>query len=115
MKNTSPGDCGRWLARAAGCLAFLAVAGAAGWVRADLLEMQNGDDYAGKVLSLGANRVLLESEVLGKVTLPRDKVTSITLGSAAATKLGPASLRPTVQARRPAAGTASANPELSAA
>jgi hypothetical protein len=115
MKNTSPGDCGRWLARAAGCLAFLAVVGAAGWLRADLVEMQNGDHYAGKVLSLGTNTVLLESEVLGKVTLPRDKVTSITLGSAAATNLGPASLRTNVQARRQPAAPASANPELSAA
>src|SRR5437868_2582255 len=50
-------------------------------LHADQLEMQNGDRYVGKVLSLNSNVVVLQSEVLGTVNLPRGKVTAITLGT----------------------------------
>ena len=49
--------------------------------RADQVEMQNGDRYAGNVLSLNTNTVVLQSDVLGTVNLPRSKVALITLGS----------------------------------
>jgi hypothetical protein len=50
-------------------------------LRADLVEMQNGDRYAGKVLSVSADTVVLESEVLGKINVPRKKVASLAFGT----------------------------------
>src|ERR1035438_4544893 len=54
----------------------------------DQVEMQNGDRYAGHVLSLNTNTVVLQSEVLGTLRLARSKVAVITLGP------GPASNSP---------------------
>ena len=54
-------------------------------LRADQLQMLNGDHYAGKILSLSSNSVVFESDVLGKVTLPREKISSMSLGASAAT------------------------------
>src|SRR5438034_10349096 len=51
------------------------------WLRADQVEMQNGDRYLGTVLSLDTNTLVLRSAVLGTVTLPRGKVALIHLGS----------------------------------
>jgi hypothetical protein len=53
-------------------------------LRADQLQMVNGDHYAGKILSLNSNSIVFESDVLGKVTLPREKVASMSLGAGAA-------------------------------
>jgi hypothetical protein len=53
--------------------------------RADVVELQNGDRYNGKVLSVNTNTLILQSEVLGTITLPRGKVSSISLGTMAAT------------------------------
>jgi hypothetical protein len=50
-------------------------------VRADQLQMLNGDHYAGKILSLNSNSIVFESDVLGKVTLPREKVASMSFGA----------------------------------
>jgi hypothetical protein len=60
---------------AACILAFAATA-----LRADQLQMQNGDHYSGKILSMSSNSIVLESDVLGKITLPRNKVLSLTMG-----------------------------------
>ena len=49
--------------------------------RADVVEMQNGDRYNGKVLNTTTNYVALQSEILGAITLPRDKVSQITFGA----------------------------------
>jgi len=46
----------------------------------DQVEMQNGDRYAGHVLSLNTNTVVLRSDVLGTLRLPRSRVAIITLG-----------------------------------
>ena len=54
---------------------------AAGRLSADQVELRNGDRYAGHVLSLNSNAVVLQSEVLGTLRLPRSKVAVITLGS----------------------------------
>jgi hypothetical protein len=54
---------------------------AAPTLRADQLEMQNGDRYVGKVLSMSADTVVLQSEVLGKINVPRKKVASILIGT----------------------------------
>src|SRR5215469_14784891 len=50
-------------------------------LRADVLEMQNGDRYSGKVLSMSANIIVLNSEVLGRINVPRSKVASMTFGT----------------------------------
>src|SRR5947207_6268395 len=50
------------------------------YLRADQVEMQNGDRYLGSVLSLDTNTLVLRSAVLGTVNLPRGKVALITLG-----------------------------------
>jgi hypothetical protein len=53
-------------------------------LRADQLQMVNGDHYAGKILSLNSNAIVFESDVLGKVTLPREKIASMSFGAGAA-------------------------------
>jgi len=54
-------------------------------LRADQIQMQNGDHYSGKVLSLDTNTLVLRSEVLGTVRLPREKVALVTFGAGAVT------------------------------
>jgi hypothetical protein len=53
-------------------------------LRGDQLQMQNGDHYFGKVLSVTADTVVLQSEVLGKINVPRKKVASLAFGTNAA-------------------------------
>jgi hypothetical protein len=47
---------------------------------ADQVEMQNGDRYIGKVLSLSADTLVLQSEVAGTLKLPRAKLSHVTFG-----------------------------------
>lgn len=53
--------------------------------RADEVVMQNGDHYYGKVMSLTTNSLLLQSEMLGNINLPRAKVKQVTFGTKAPT------------------------------
>jgi hypothetical protein len=62
------------------CLALLPPAGAI----ADEVEMQNGDRYVGKITSVDTDTVVLQSEVLGAVKLPRGTVSAILFGPKAA-------------------------------
>jgi hypothetical protein len=50
--------------------------------RADSLELANGDHYRGTVISVTQSNVEFQSEMLGRITLPRDKVAHINLGEA---------------------------------
>ncbi|HZM04079.1 MAG TPA: hypothetical protein VFC44_13795 [Candidatus Saccharimonadales bacterium] len=52
-------------------------------LRADQIEMQNGDHYSGKVISMTADTVVLESDVLGKINVPRAKVGTLHLSPSA--------------------------------
>jgi hypothetical protein len=54
---------------------------AAFWLHADEVEMQNGDRYFGKVVSVSADTVALDSEVLGKINLRRKNVASLAFGT----------------------------------
>ena len=54
---------------------------AALWLQADQVEMQNGDRFSGKVFSVSADTVVLQSDTLGKITVPRKKVASLTFGT----------------------------------
>jgi hypothetical protein len=58
---------------------------------ADQIEMQNGDHYFGKILAVTTNTVVLESDVLGTVPLPRSRIALLTLGSSASTNMAAAS------------------------
>src|SRR3954469_5574170 len=50
-------------------------------LHADQVQMQNGDRYFGKITTLNTNSLILQSEVLGSVQLPRSKVATIILGT----------------------------------
>jgi hypothetical protein len=50
-------------------------------LRADQVELQNGDHYSGKVLSVSADAVVLQSEVLGIINVPRKEVASLAFGT----------------------------------
>src|SRR5690349_19191617 len=54
--------------------------------RADQIEMQNGDRYHGKVLAMTNATLVLQSEILGTITIPREKVSQINLGNTVRTK-----------------------------
>ena len=66
-------------------LAYIALAalcwGVAAAYAADQVQMQNGDRYIGKVVSLNSDTLVLQSDVLGAVRLPRSKVALISLGA----------------------------------
>lgn len=64
-------------------VAALVMAGSS--LHADQVEMQNGDRYVGNVVSLTGETLVLRSDVLGTVTLPRGKVAQVSFGSAAPT------------------------------
>jgi hypothetical protein len=88
-------------------------------LRADVLEMQNGDRYSGKVISVSPDTVVLNNEVLGKITVPRDKVVGLFFGTnAVAPKVAVHPAQP-VSTNLPAAtapvAVANTNVDLSAA
>jgi hypothetical protein len=47
--------------------------------QADKVQMSNGDRYIGRVLSMNANTLQLQSEVLGTLRLPRSSILTISL------------------------------------
>jgi hypothetical protein len=78
-------------------------------LRADTVQLANGDLLSGEVLSLDAKQLKIKSQVLGEITIPRAKVQAITLGDAPA-RPSAADTRPTLQgagAKPPAAGSLS--------
>jgi hypothetical protein len=50
-------------------------------LQADVLEMQNGDRYSGKVISVSTDTVVLTNELLGQITVPRGKVAGLSVGT----------------------------------
>jgi len=99
-------------------VAFLLMA--APLLRADLVEMQNGDRYFGKVLSVSADTVVLESEVLGKINVPRKSVANLAFGTnTAAPETAARSAQVSVPTNLPSAASlpalAGTNADLSAA
>ena len=98
---------------------FLVLVAAPG-LRADQVEMQNGDRYFGKVLSVSADTVVLESEVLGKINVPRIKVANLAFGTnaatpKAATQVARVSVPTNAPTAAPLAALANTNTDLSAA
>lgn len=48
---------------------------------ADEVDLQNGDRYFGTVMTVTADTVVLDGEVLGKITVPRQKVAKLTFAT----------------------------------
>jgi hypothetical protein len=63
-------------------------------LRADVVAMQNGDRYSGKVLSVSDDAVMLTNEVLGKITVPRKKVAGLSFGTNSIALNAPANVAP---------------------
>ena len=82
---------GRALAMAV--LAAVLFCGAGGWLGADQVQMQNGDRYIGKVLSMTPATVVLQSEVLGVLSLARTNVAAISFGTNAVQLGSPTNLQ----------------------
>ena len=78
------------------------------WLRADEVDMENGDRYFGTVLSMSADTVVLKSDILGVLNVPRKKVASLAFDNNAnapktATAAGPASGSTNLPADMPSA------------
>ncbi len=61
----------------------LCLAAAAMPARADVLELVNGDHYRGTIVSVNQSNVEFQSDILGRITLPRDKVAGMAFRDAA--------------------------------
>lgn len=93
---------------------------AAFWLRADEVDMKNGDRYFGRVLSVSTDTVVLQSEVLGRIKVPRQEVVHVAFGTnvvawkeATTTAQGPVSTnRPSTT---PTSALGNTNVDLSAA
>jgi hypothetical protein len=62
---------------------LLSVAITAMSAKADSLDLVNGDHYQGTVVSVTQSNVVLQSDILGSISLPRNKVIQINFGNAA--------------------------------
>jgi hypothetical protein len=84
----------------AGCCAFgLSMTPCA---NADQVNMQNGERYIGKVVTLTNDTIIVQSDVLGILKVPRNKIASITFGTN--TTAGTSATGPNIQT--PAAASA---------
>lgn len=71
----------RWFNLAKFTLVLVLAGFAVAESRADQIQMQNGDRYVGNVVSLNSDTLVLRSEVLGTLRLPRSKIALITFGA----------------------------------
>ena len=85
------------------------------WLCADQIEMQNGDRYLGKVLSLTTDKLVIQSDVLGKLTLSREKVALITLGATTKTNTVPVASSAPVQVSPPPVALTNTSSDISSA
>src|SRR5262245_45204578 len=82
-------------------------------LHADQVQMQNGDRYFGRVQSLTTNTLILKSDVLGTLRLPREKVALITFDGGPATNRLGAAPAPNGKPTPPLAAPTNAFPDLS--
>jgi len=75
------------------------------WLRADEVNMENGDRYFGTVLSVSAETVVLKSEILGVLNVPRKKVASLAFGNDATAPKTATAAAPTSGSTNLPAGT----------
>ena len=50
-------------------------------VSGDQVDMKNGDRYTGRVLTVSPDSVVLQNDIIGKVTLPRAQVAVLSIGA----------------------------------
>src|SRR6266542_524321 len=115
LEKDRPCGCRDLRLRMATLVSALVLSFACPWLCADQVEMQNGDRYLGKVLSLTTDQLVLQSDVLGRLTLPRDKVALITLGATTKTNAIRAASSTSAQVSAPPDGPTNPSPDLSAA
>lgn len=95
----------------AGCCAFgLSIIPCA---KADQVNMQNGERYIGKVVTLTNEIIVVQSDVLGTLKVPRSKIASIAFGTNGEVPSIQMSTAPTAQPQRPV--TANSNSDLTTA
>jgi len=90
------------------CLSALVWLGLSAGAWADQVQMRNGDLYSGKVVSLTDDTIVIRSELLGTLSLPREKVTQISLGA-----VTPPAMPQTSSQSRPQPALTNANADLS--
>jgi len=95
----------------AGCCAM--VGSFALCAHADQVHMQNGECYIGKVVTLSNETVIVQSDVLGVLKVPRSKIASITFGTNAVAPNIQTPIAATAQPQKPVAANSSS--ELTAA
>jgi len=87
MKKTSPE---RTLSVRILCITVLALLAGGPGLIADQIDMHNGDHYNGKLIGVTTNTVVFQSDVLGKIMVPREKVASIVTGTKVVTNVASA-------------------------
>ncbi len=80
---------------------------------ADQVNMQNGECYIGKVVTLSNETVVIQSDVLGVLKVPRGKIASITFGTNVVTRAVQTPVATSAQVQKPAA--TNSNSQLTAA
>src|SRR3974390_2372074 len=81
MKRILPGSLPPLLHRGFTLAATLMICCTADWAFADQVQMRNGDQYFGNVVSLNKETLVIQSDVLGTIRLPRGKVASVDFGA----------------------------------
>lgn len=84
-------------------------------LRADQVEMANGDRYVGRVLSLSGETLVLQSDVLGNLRLPRSRISTILLDPRPAAAGTNAALRPAAPRAKVASAAGATNTVVRAA
>jgi hypothetical protein len=91
----------------AGCCAFgLSMIRCA---NADQVNMQNGERYIGKVVTLSNETVVVQSEVLGTLKVPKSKIASVTFGTNATAASIQTPVAASAQPLKPAATNSSSD------
>ncbi|MFN7138281.1 MAG: hypothetical protein ACK4UN_02960 [Limisphaerales bacterium] len=72
-------------------------------IKADQVEMKNGDRYSGKIVTMDNDQVLLQSEMLGTLRIRRDNVASIAFGAQPVPQAAPAAPNTTTNSPLPKA------------
>jgi hypothetical protein len=84
-------------------------------VCADQINLQNGERYIGKVVTFSNETVVVQSDTLGTLLVPRSKIATIVLGTNAATTAVQAPVVAVQSAFGAKPPTARPNPDLSTA
>jgi hypothetical protein len=83
--------------------------------RSDQVHMQNGDNYFGKVMSLDGDTLVLQSDVLGTLRLPRAKIAGVSFVKVAPPPSSPSLIRTNQLARRQTLTSTNSSSEFAAA